>query len=206
MNTWTGWAIITEIYYMHRQMTVRPYVPTPQTGQFNATATPTDLAADTLRDTLALDPSGNLQGPGQQRTVGTGIGGDTIINFSPRIFRAPGFPIGPGASSDEILLHEMIHGIRQMMGRSVREAVTVNLGMDNYEEFAAITITNVYQSELRIAQLRKDHHGFAPLTGPTTNVSTFKATYQQWLSYLDVEQPRLCQNLRQVNCAFNPFV
>jgi hypothetical protein len=205
MRSWAGWAVINEIFYAQKQMTILPYLPTPETGPVNAYATPKDLRAATLKDTTALDKRGNLPAPGQPRTIGTGTGSDTEIRFSSAIFTGPSAPTGPGSLPDEILLHEMIHGLRQMQGRSAKESITGNPGMHNYEEFAAITISNVYRSEKGLIQLRTDHTGFAPLTGPTTNVATFKSTYQSFLLHMDIEQPRLCQNLRQISCAFNPF-
>jgi hypothetical protein len=144
--------------------------------------------------------------PGRPAVIGEGTGSDTEIRFSPNTFAAPGAPTGPGAKPDEILLHEMVHGLRQMAGRAVFEQVAGNPGMDNYEEFAAIVISNVYRSESGIAQLRKDHAGFSPLTGPETAAATFKSTYETYLSNMGVEQFQLCQNLRRVRCAFNPFV
>ncbi len=77
---------------------------------------------------------------------------------------------------------------------------------DVYEEFAAIVVSNVYRSELKITQLRQDHHGFLPLTGPDTAAASFKTTYQQYLNDMAIEQPQLCRNLRRVPSAFNPFV
>jgi hypothetical protein len=137
--------------------------------------------------------------------VGTGTGSDTVVRFSKETWTAPDAPTGAGASPDEILLHEMIHGLRQMQGRSVRESINGNPGMDNYEEFAAITISNIYRSESGIAGLRRDHKDFSPLSGPTTDPTVFRSTYRQYLLNMDIEQPRLCQNLRQVNCSFNPL-
>jgi len=205
-NTWTGWAIVNEIFYRQQKMTIRPYHPSPELGQFNAYAEPEDEQAATMKDTIERDRHGNMPPQGKSQIRGTGTGSDTIIRFSASTFAAPGAPTGPGGSADEILLHEMIHGLRQMQGRFVREAVNGNPGMDNYEEFAAITISNLYRSETGLSQLRSDHHGFTVLTGPTTNVATFRSTYRQYLSFMDIEQPRLCQNLRQVRCSFNPFV
>jgi hypothetical protein len=204
--SWAGWAIINEIFYRQKQMTILPYHATPETGQYNAYAAPTDWRAATLKDTTARNNQGNMPALGQPRIIGTGTGSDVLIRFSSTTFTGPGAPTGPGSSPDEILLHEMIHGLRQMQGRFVREAVTGNPGMDNYEEFAAITISNVYRSEKNLPQLRTDHRGFTALTGPTANVATFKLTYQSFLLHMDVEQPRLCQNLRQISCAFNPFI
>jgi hypothetical protein len=205
VRTWCGWSVINEIFYTQKSMVILPYHPSPEMGQFNAYAAPKDVRAATLKDTTALDKWGNLPAPGQ-RVIGTGTGSDTEIRFSSATFSAAGAPTGPGTSPDEILLHEMIHGLRQMQGRSAKESITGNPGMQNYEEFAAITISNVYRSEKGLPQLRADHTGFAPLTGPTTNVATFKSTYESYLSHMSVEQPRLCQNLRQLGCAFNPFL
>jgi hypothetical protein len=100
----------------------------------------------------------------------------------------------------------MVHGLRQMKGRAIFEQINGNPGMDNYEEFAAIVVSNVYRSELKIPQLRQDHHGFLPLTGPDTAAASFKTTYQQYLNDMAIEQPQLCRNLRRVPSAFNPFV
>jgi hypothetical protein len=142
-----------------------------------------------------------------QRFTGTGVGSNVIVDFSATTYTQPGAPTGPASSPHEILLHEMVHGLRQMTGRFVREPVVPggNPHMDNYEEFVAIMISNLYRSELGLSPLRADHWQHEPLTGPTANLATFKATYRNWLLDLDVEQPRLCHNLRRVACAFNPL-
>jgi hypothetical protein len=207
VGRYIGWCVINEIFYQRpRKMTILPYHPTAS-DPVNAYASPTDRAAATMKDTTALDSQGNLPGPGKDRIVGTGAGSSSIINFTPSIFSSgPGGPSGPGATADEILLHEMLHALRQMTGRAVREAVSGNPGMDNYEEFAAIVVTNVYRSELGLPQLRRDHHGFLALTGPTATTAGFKAAFSQYLNFMDVEQPRLCNNLRQARVGFNPFI
>jgi Effector protein len=201
-DTWSGWAVFTEIFYRSRTMTIRPFHPTKQTGPINAYAQATDTAAATLKDTAERGNDGNVVPGG---VVGTGTGSDTVVRFSKETWTGPTAPAGAGASPDEILLHEMIHGLRQMQGRSVRESVNGNPGMDNYEEFAAITISNIYRSEKGIPGLRRDHQDFSPLSGPATDPAVFKSTYGQYLSFMDIEQPRLCKNLRQINCPFNPL-
>jgi hypothetical protein len=206
MKTMSGWAVLNDIYYApSKTMIIQPFHPTAK-DPVNAYASPVDWNAATLKDTTVLNSDGSQPKPSERRT-GTGQGSDTVISFSSSVFggvAAPGS--NPGATPDEILLHEMAHGLRQMMGRSVREAVTGNPGMDNYEEFVAILIANLYRSEIGGPNLRQDHHGFTPLSGPTANPATFKSTYSRYLNYMDIETPRLCQNLRQVRCAFNPLV
>ena len=205
-KAWVGWAVLTEIYNLPKRiMTIMPYYPTAKTGVCNATAGAKNLAAATLKGTTALDNQGRLPAPGQPRTIGTGEGSDTVIRYHPDTFAPPSPCVsGPGATADEILLHEMTHGLRQMMGRSVRESINGNPGMDNYEEFVAILVSNIYRSERGTAQLRMDHHGFAPLTGPTATPSGFETTYHGYLANFDIEQPRLFGNLRKANASFNP--
>jgi hypothetical protein len=281
IRTWTGWAVMTEIFGSPKKMVIRPYHPTPK-DPFNAYAAAQDARASTIQGTPVAGGQGygsatnnstvitgqnfyagyriKIQGsrlgkpyamhykyrldnptkitllaysipefpddsnqvkwegdtgpiswiiegsPGQPAAIGTGTGSDTEIRFSPNTFTAPGAPTGPGARPDEILLHEMVHGLRQMKGRAIFEQINGNPGMDNYEEFAAIVISNVFRSELKIPQLRKDHGGFLPLTGPDVVGASFKTTYQQYLNDMAIEQRQLCRNLRRVPSAFNPFV
>ncbi|MPZ56828.1 MAG: hypothetical protein GEU91_10105 [Rhizobiales bacterium] len=204
-KTWAGWSVITEIFQIQsRKMYIRPYHATA--GQCNATAKPTNVAAATLKGTTALDSRGNLPAPGQPRVIGTGSGSDTIINFSPETFQAGSVcATGPGATADEILLHEMVHGLRHMGGRAVREGVTGNPNMTNYEEFVAILVSNIFRSEKGIPNLRADHAGFNPLTGPNTNPATFVTSFRQYISHMSIEQPRMVQNLRTAGGVFNPL-
>jgi hypothetical protein len=53
---------------------------------------------------------------------------------------------GPGSYSDENLFHEMVHGVRQMMGISAEKNST-NDDYRNEEEFIAIVVTNIYMAE-----------------------------------------------------------
>jgi Effector protein len=206
LATQTGVAVLNGIGgRRHSAMYIRPYHDKGD-GPFNATATPTDLTAATMRDTVALDRYGNMPGPGKPRVTGTGTGSDSIVNYTPSIFTAGSGGAGqPGAPADEILLHEMVHGLRQMMGRSVKERVAGNAGMHNYEEFSAIVISNIYRSERGLPGLRQDHQGFVPLAGALTSPATFKATFSQYISYMNIEMPDMCDRLRKVTCAFNPF-
>jgi hypothetical protein len=206
IGTQTGLAVLNGIgNCRHATMFIRPYHATAAFGALNATATPTDVTAATLRDTTALDQYGNLPAAGERRIVGTGTGSDSIVNYTPGIFATATSGAGPGGMADEILLHEMVHGLRQMMGRWVRERVNGNPGMDNHEEFTAIVISNVYRSERGIPRSRRDHHGYVPLAGDVTNPAIFRTTFSQYLSYMDIEMPGVCALPRRATCSFNPF-
>jgi hypothetical protein len=53
----------------------------------------------------------------------------------------------PGSLPDTVLLHEMIHGLRQIQGRDNKWPMTGSVrDYENEEEFLAIQITNVYTS------------------------------------------------------------
>jgi hypothetical protein len=207
LSSTTGRVLIHEIASRSsKTMFIRPYHATPETGTCNATASPTDLAAATLRGTTALDGQGNLPAPGRPRTIGTGDGSDSVVNYNPSTFQTgSSCAVGPGATPDEILLHEMVHGSRQMAGRSVRERVLGNPNMDNYEEFVAIVVSNIYRSERGVPQLRSDHRGFNALTGPTTSPAVFRTTYSTYLGFMWVEQKDFVDGLARIGCAFNPL-
>ena len=70
----------------------------------------------------------------------------------------------------------------------------------------AIVVSNIFRSESGVAQLRLDHQAYHELTGPTATSAGFKAAHSQYLSYMNIEQPRLCDNLRKVRAPFNPLL
>ncbi|HUQ94266.1 MAG TPA: hypothetical protein VM120_21480 [Bryobacteraceae bacterium] len=205
--TWAGWATLIEVYYLaKKKMTIVPYIATPENGVCNATAGAKDPQAATLKGTTLLNPNGTLP-PKENRVEGTGVGSDTTVRFSPSTWGpSTGCNTGPGANADEILLHEMVHGVRQMAGRSVKEAPPKGSeGLTNYEEFVAILVSNIYRSEKNIPGLRKDHAGFAQLTAPDTDPAQFKTKFASFLSNVGIEQQRFANNLAQATCAFNPL-
>jgi hypothetical protein len=122
----------------------------------------------------------------------TGIGGgsDSVLEFVAQDWE----DAGSGASFkavDEVLLHELVHSLRQMLGKEdntelvapwsvsrLGKASTVELMTgggppptaltqvyQNLEEFAAILITNIYRSENLRTGLVRDHLGPRPRRG-----------------------------------------
>jgi hypothetical protein len=116
--------------------------------------------------------------------AGIGGGSDSVLEFVAQDWEAA----GSGASFkavDEVLLHELVHSLRQMLGQEdntdlvapwpvsrLGKATTVELMTgggppptaltqvyQNLEEFAAILITNVYRSENLRVGLVRDHLG-----------------------------------------------
>ena len=64
----------------------------------------------------------------------------------------------PGRDGDEILLHELVHGLSSLVGR-LADSMAGPAGYSNLEEFTAIVISNLYASETN-RPLRNDHGGF----------------------------------------------
>jgi len=111
---------------------------------------------------------------------------------------------GPGSRPEEILLHEMIHGLRNLYGVSnTRPLGGWMANYDNEEEFYAILLTNIYMSERGQIRMRADHHGFTSLSKPEfflNNPGIFDL-----VSKLYQQQPALCANIATVECDFNPL-
>jgi len=233
---WTGWAVFTEIWRKkNKKMRIQPYnkgfeslLPTDTQQQaiqklqqnFNATAGATNWSNATPKGQTVLICGGPNQGQQNGTLVGDGTGSDVVVSFSPAMW-VPGDvkaafgaanASGPGVGKDEILLHEMIHGMRQMGGTARCALVPDNPGMDTVEEFMAIVISNVYRSEMNLPGLRADHWGFAPL-GDNQNTSEKFVNFNKdgatsnykRLQQLKTEHPELCINLKKVQASFNPF-
>lgn len=234
-NKWTGWAVMCEILKNSpRKMRIEPYLhgmrslsPTDTKDQavqklkknFNATAGPTDWSKATPKGQTAL----SCGGPNQNQSLGfkgVGSGSDSVVNFTPAMWEfsdvsaafGAGNAGGPGVKKDEILLHEMVHGMRQMTGTALCAATPDNPGLDTVEEFMAIVISNVYRSELGSADLRADHKGFAKLSADLTDAQKFldknkdqPTSNLKRMQQLKKEHPRLCENLAKVTAKFNPF-
>jgi hypothetical protein len=232
---WTGWAVMCEILRNNpRKMRVEPYLagmqslsPTDTRDQaiqklktnFNATAGPTDWAKATPKGQAALSCGGANQNQ-PFGVTGIGSGSDSVVKFTPAMWETSDVTAafgatnaaGPGVKKDEILLHEMVHGMRQMTGTSLCAATPDNAGLDTVEEFMAIVISNVYRSELGFRDLRADHRGFAKLAADLTDSQKFldkdkdqPTSNFKRMQQLKKEHPRLCENLAKVTATFNPF-
>jgi hypothetical protein len=115
---------------------------------------------------------------------------------------------GPGDDADEYLLHEMVHGLRDMAGVSqARPLAGKSIRYDNEEEFFAILITNIYMSEKGERLLRRDHHGHYPLGKDQDTSREFLLDVQNasLIQKLYLQQRALCDRIRLVRCRFNPI-
>jgi hypothetical protein len=223
----TGKIIIDAIGQTNKRVAIVPrpdwLKPLPQADiGGNAEATADDPDAAKSRD----DPST----PGAPRIPGPGS--DSHIQFHAHDFEAPtraaSLTVG-----DEILLHELIHSLRQMSGLAHPTALTAPLAFlnqgsgtavevmtgqtptqankhsqlyDDFEEFVAIVLTNVYRAESGRIGLRRDHHVMQPLNWPMTNPWTFEAVWSAPLRRLRREMSSIAEDIARIASAqFNPL-
>jgi hypothetical protein len=140
---------------------------------------------------------------------GTGDGSDVHINFTPDTRGRGGCGGGfYGSLPDEVLLHEMVHALRHMQGKSNPIPTEDALRKyDNEEEFLAIVVSNVYMSAKNKTQLRADHWGFKALDSALTTSAGFLAdpgNFKLMNIYKLVWQPTFWL-LHTVPATFNPF-
>jgi hypothetical protein len=237
----TGRAVLGEIArYRNLTLTIQPN-PTKEVTSA-ATSSQNPLAA-TPRGEVPLACVNRTQPIGtplRKLGVGTGEGSSAFINFYPRGMADSVLPPSPatcaagltrvGLEDDDILLHELVHAVRRLHGRSLCRAS--GNGYENQEEFFAIFLANIYLSEKGkwlLVRLRARHNKcFEPLTFLTDNISweffngkegeevkdsSGRTLRRDWsgaenlrlMAALVREEPDLCRPLYNLACTFNPL-
>lgn len=133
----------------------------------------------------------------------TGGGSPVLIGFNPRA-TFPASESGPGSDKDSLILHEIVHAIRN--ARGLRNGCKpAPPDYDSYEEFVAIVVTNVYDSELRRPP-RRNHHGFDKLSDKMSASDAFYGKFKEHLAPIRNDHPNLCAALKKATAlSFNPF-
>ena len=222
---WTGWAVMCEILRQSpRKMTIRPYLKAAES--VTKSDTPNQAVANLLQNHNAVAGAAHWEtAPPKSRsqlvcagydlnrptgTKGTGEGSDTEVDFTASMFSMLNVPLWSG--SEEVLLHEMVHGMRQMAGKIRCEATPDDPTWSTSEEFAAIVISNMFRSELGITVLRGTHQ-VPPMVNPThanpqvfVNFNSHLPTSNlKRLQRLKSDHPKLYEDLKRSPAAFNPF-
>jgi hypothetical protein len=204
-------AVMNALTRNGKKTVIKPFGPTAQ-DPLNAYAQPTNWQAATPngKDQLYCgdDPSTPINDTGLKipgTPKGTGTGSDIIVSYTAQDWVPQAND--PGRRPDEILLHELVHGLRQQRGQlqCVATATVNNQMYDTVEELYAVVVSNIYRSECGYKVLRADHHGFKKLEAPLNDEKKF---YQRWKTELDrftTEMSVLSVHLSVVPCAFNPI-
>jgi Effector protein len=132
------------------------------------------------------------------------------INFTPGIWEIGSFCFksGPGGTTDEILMHEMLHTYRRVNGTFIGKAFSkTEKDFDTVEEIFAIVLTNIYISEKGKPLLRKDHQGFnvLPQQWTTSDGIMRDHDYNEWISKFWNTDNALASKLSHSTAPFNPF-
>jgi hypothetical protein len=222
----SGKAIVDAIQETGKSVTIiperRPLMP--DKSDANAHADPLDSLGATVR-------GGKPEAPPSPSDLGIGGGSAVTISFTAQDW-APSNTDSMNAV-DETLFHELIHALRQTMGiedsapipapfevlrrgdGSVSQLMTQSTATkptkhsqiyNDYEEFVAIMITNIYRSEVGRPGLRRDHlGGNALLTYPLTNARNFLTVWRPQIQRICGEMAAVCDKLAAVDCSFNPI-
>jgi hypothetical protein len=183
-----------------RYLVIRPYTPADEKKDLcNAYAGPDDYG-------MAATPAPI---DGVPARGAKGVGSTTVIRYDKARWvtatKCGGLAGQPGGVFHEILLHEMLHGLRQMAGQQDRSALPN--GWTTMEEFYAILITNVSMSERGYRQYRKNHRGFGVLE-PSLSTSVGFLTnpdHLKWVDWLFNTNAVFFRKVAEVVAPFNPI-
>jgi len=125
---------------------------------------------------------------------GTGTGSAADIFFLNQATIVPA-----KESPDEILLHELVHALRDVSGVSFRSAV--GGGYENEEEFYAVLVTNMYRSNKNRPLFGYDT---AQIDGNNFLDTDMSPNPRELIRRLRSAHPRLFQALMDVKAPFNP--
>jgi len=133
---------------------------------------------------------------------GTGHGSDSVVRFTSQDYL--GTINEPGGRPDEVLLHELVHSLRQQLGISI--CMFMYDDFDTSEEFDAILVTNIYRSENGYRTLRANHVGHTPLLAPFDDDGKYYQKFRDPIDGFIAAMPAaFCNKLAAVPCRFNPI-
>jgi len=162
----TSYWVLQEIATASKSIIIKPWRHDPTKDAktetpYMAYGEPESYAAATAPGEFAktLEIS-ELSKSERKANIGTGQGSDYTLYFTP-YYLGESRPTGPGFGADEMLLHELIHGLNSTKG-NLRLTGGAPDGFDGLEEFTAILLTNLYTSQIG-RTLRYDHRGHEPL-------------------------------------------
>ncbi len=194
------------IRHIARQANAVEIIPEPRYGP--------PVGGRGARVVPAREPLGLRAGTTTFGGVATGQPGDAVIEFTPFFHADPrtqGTPQdqGPGSYVDEVLLEELFHALRCLLG--VLDRRQAPFDFDSVDEFHAAMVVNMYRSEtgrrLSHAHVRgmvRDH-----LLSPWRGRTPQDRWEQERMRDLCREMPHLTTVLRRVPrviCEHNPFV
>jgi len=177
-----------------------------ESAMFNSTTTPVNARDGLSKDLPAPDDDEDVY---TTKKTGNGTGTDVVITTNPSMFSDYG-KASPAylGTSDDNLLHELVHGLSQVSGHNAATAGGP-AGYQNLEEFTAVVVSNVYRSEKQgnSAFLRLNYASTGMLPMPLRSSSAFYQKYKSWMDQLFRNLPGLSRELSAgAGIAHNPFI
>jgi hypothetical protein len=138
-----------------------------------------------------------------------------VVRFTPRHYGPTGVchkQEGPGTyapSPEEVLIHELTHAIR-MLSRTMNRKPMAHGGLAQYdspEEFIAILVQNVFQSEVK-RHLRASHRGYRIMEQDLQDSFAFFKASRLAFKFVDDfcrTNPHFTRRLSGVKAPFNPI-
>jgi len=131
---------------------------------------------------------------------------DSIIWFEPSAWgsaRTRAIDPRGNMQPDDVLLHEMVHSLRQIRG--LFKPTPLGDGFQFVEELYAVLLTNMYVTEMGRPQSRRYGHSlpFVPLAakGQLADIANeFYLSYQDEIDAFVREMPDLCAPLGSTSC------
>lgn len=212
------------IRHIRRPVIVRPYPTWNSMEAYTADAHGLEAAprGERLRYTrddprTAWDETGQLA-PGM--AVGTGVGSESTISFTPADWERPNAPIrlhnggGVPIYADAALAHELVHAMRSSWGENLSLRFDPRLDRDwrmgSSEEYYATIITNMYQSQRGLPLLTAYQFQVPLRFIPNSRgvLHPYVQLERRWLGRLFQQIPTLAHGLAQIpelHCEYNPF-
>jgi hypothetical protein len=134
--------------------------------------------------------------------MGTGAGTNYTLYFTP-YYVGDSRPKGPAWGADEVLLHELVHGLNSLKG-NLRLTGGAPDGFDGLEEFTAIVITNLFTSQTKRG-LRFDHNGHSPMPANLCDPQNFYNKYRDAMQDCFKYHKSLTNIYKGWDAAFVPF-
>jgi hypothetical protein len=224
-----GRAVLAEVGRQPRQLTILPYLPSDQdwtNGRTISNAKESTRKRWLVRHSQDNKELGQVQGDpvldkDGKRKRGTGVGSDVEIEFiTPELAhlvnRNPPIAVKSNWTegnerhtlgfADEILVHELVHAMRDMAGLSANRRVPRQPRYGTIEEFFAIVVANVYRAEFaeRLGVRNSNHGKWETMYCGGDNFLKIEFN-RRHLRQFRRQHSLLCEDLRRIDVYFNPF-
>jgi hypothetical protein len=201
---WIFWQINTA---SSKKVIIKPWLPSPDPSRVleNDIHNPYAAFDDPSKATRPDDLYWTDISPGSSTKSiwGKGGGSDVTVRFSS--WYTSSDDKRPAYAPEELLLHELVHGMNGVKGRYTKVGHGAEKLFDTPDEFAAILFTNLFSSQLGGRTLRKDHSGHDVLDQDLQDSQKFYDRYKNAVEFIIADYPELTKIYAGWDAGFVPF-